>query len=341
MQEIKSLEEIHMPQNGIYVEGINALTDSFRENPNLRVLNLNDNTVSSKGCVQLSECITGLMNLKELNLGDCLIKTEGVRTLSSALSECKNLEKINLESNEIENEVGEHLANILAKLPKLAEVNLCGNEFSSRTADDIQNILKKSASKPKVLIDAEGSDNENEEGYSLLEQTNGSEYHSTLEDEEVRQFLRDPTRENFNKLLPDPDQRLGDYLDTCPDVSEYNTTVAGLCVRLAFVISRFEHPASEKCFVRLLDKAVEDQFFATHILQRFGLLQVEDSKGVSMEKIPSSTIISLRNYIQTHKLSNVNLGVFHLFLKRYNSNTDETKTHIKNLFETVDTKLFG
>ncbi|CAG7716423.1 unnamed protein product [Allacma fusca] len=340
-KEIKSLEEIHMPQNGIYVEGINALTDSFRENPNLRVLNLNDNTVSSKGCVKLAECVTGLLNLTELNLGDCLIKTDGVRTLSNALAECKNLEKINLESNEIENEVGELLAGILAKLPKLTEVNLCGNEFSNRTADDIQNILRSSRSKPEVLIDAEASDNENEEGYSVLEETNGSVYHSTLEDDEVRQFLKEPTLENFNTILPNPDQRLCDYLATSPDVGESGTTVAGLCVRAACNISSFQHPKSEKCFVSLLDRAVEDQFFATHILQRFGLMQVEDSKGSSVDKIPSSAIISLRNYIQSHKLSYVNLGTFHWFLKGYNSNTDETKTHIKNLFETVDTKLFG
>lgn len=51
----KSLEEIAMPQNGIYHVGITALSEAFKENQNLRILNLNDNTIGAKGAEALSD----------------------------------------------------------------------------------------------------------------------------------------------------------------------------------------------------------------------------------------------------------------------------------------------
>lgn len=46
--QVKSLEEITMPQNGIYHEGITALSTALRENTSMQVLNLNDNTIGLK-----------------------------------------------------------------------------------------------------------------------------------------------------------------------------------------------------------------------------------------------------------------------------------------------------
>ena len=39
---IGSLEEVAMPQNGIFHEGIAALAKAFSKNENLRIVNLND-----------------------------------------------------------------------------------------------------------------------------------------------------------------------------------------------------------------------------------------------------------------------------------------------------------
>ena len=46
---MKSLQEVHMPQNGINHPGITALAGAFAVNPNLRVLNLSDNTFTEIG----------------------------------------------------------------------------------------------------------------------------------------------------------------------------------------------------------------------------------------------------------------------------------------------------
>ena len=44
-----TLEEVSMPQNGIFFEGITALAEGLSHNPNLRFLNLSDNTFTVKG----------------------------------------------------------------------------------------------------------------------------------------------------------------------------------------------------------------------------------------------------------------------------------------------------
>lgn len=53
-REVGSLEEVAMPQNGIYHLGISALSESLRENENLKILNLNDNTIGPKGAQTLA-----------------------------------------------------------------------------------------------------------------------------------------------------------------------------------------------------------------------------------------------------------------------------------------------
>lgn len=50
-----SLEEVHMPQNGIGYTGVMALASAMRHNPELRVLNLNDNTFTKKGTLAMAQ----------------------------------------------------------------------------------------------------------------------------------------------------------------------------------------------------------------------------------------------------------------------------------------------
>ncbi|KAL1763711.1 ran GTPase-activating protein 1, partial [Sigmodon hispidus] len=52
---IRTLEEVHMSQNGINHPGVMALAQAFSINPLLRVINLNDNTFTEKGTVAMAE----------------------------------------------------------------------------------------------------------------------------------------------------------------------------------------------------------------------------------------------------------------------------------------------
>lgn len=55
LQAMKSLEEVHMPQNGINHKGITALADAFKVNSKLRHLNLSDNTFTERGSISMAQ----------------------------------------------------------------------------------------------------------------------------------------------------------------------------------------------------------------------------------------------------------------------------------------------
>lgn len=56
---IGSLEEVHMPQNGINYAGVMALASAMRHNPELRVLNFNDNTFTKRGSLAMAQVRPG------------------------------------------------------------------------------------------------------------------------------------------------------------------------------------------------------------------------------------------------------------------------------------------
>ena len=50
-----SLEEVSMPQNGIFHDGISALAEAFVLNKKLKKLSLNDNTFTEKGAAAFAK----------------------------------------------------------------------------------------------------------------------------------------------------------------------------------------------------------------------------------------------------------------------------------------------
>lgn len=54
-QLMGSLEEVHMPQNGINHPGVTALATAVQHNLGLRILNLNDNTFTEKGAIAMAQ----------------------------------------------------------------------------------------------------------------------------------------------------------------------------------------------------------------------------------------------------------------------------------------------
>ena len=91
-QTLGTLREVVMPQNGIYHLGVKALSDAFKHNTDLEVLNLNDNTLTRKGAAALSEALPLLLKLRVLNLGDSLLKTKGSILIAEALTKHTQLE---------------------------------------------------------------------------------------------------------------------------------------------------------------------------------------------------------------------------------------------------------
>ena len=78
-EQMKSLEEIQMPQNGIRLPGIKAMFEALSANRALKIINFNDNTIKPDGCTYVSHALTKLPLLEKLDLGDCLLQQTGKR----------------------------------------------------------------------------------------------------------------------------------------------------------------------------------------------------------------------------------------------------------------------
>merc|ERR1719273_1453051 len=152
---MKSLEEVVMPQNGIYFEGLTALADAFANNPNLRILNMNDNTFTEKGARALAEALPKMQKLEVLNLGDCLLKTEGARHIAYALRESHaNLREWYMDSNEIRLAGGLAIVDALANKDNLKILSLDTNQFGTAGCGRILSKLE-AAGKRDLMEDIE------------------------------------------------------------------------------------------------------------------------------------------------------------------------------------------
>ncbi|XP_072393302.1 ran GTPase-activating protein 1-like [Diabrotica undecimpunctata] len=159
---IGTLEEIAMPQNGIYHQGISALSDAFAVNTNLQILNLNDNTIGPKGAEAIAAALANNQKLRELNFGDCLLKTKGAMLLSDALKDSHiNLEEVNLGFNEIKKQGGLEIVDAMANKSKLKTLIIDGNQFGTKGKELIENKLKE-IGKFNVLGSLEDNESEDE-----------------------------------------------------------------------------------------------------------------------------------------------------------------------------------
>ncbi|KAH9374142.1 hypothetical protein HPB48_005411 [Haemaphysalis longicornis] len=130
--KMHSLEEVAMPQNGIYHEGIAAVAKGLMSNKNLRILNLNDNTFTLKGATKMAQALKHLEHLESINFGDCLIKTPGAIAIAQALKEGHNeLKAMNLGYNELTLEGGCAVVEAVKDKPLLELLELDGNKFGA------------------------------------------------------------------------------------------------------------------------------------------------------------------------------------------------------------------
>lgn len=141
--EIQTLQEITIPQNGIYHPGMSALAEALKKNVNMQVINFNDNTITARGAEPLAEAFYSIEALREINLGDCLLKDEGGQILSEALADCHpDLELLNMSGNEIGPDVGIAIANAMAHKDSLRQLQLDCNQFGEEGVETIQTIME-------------------------------------------------------------------------------------------------------------------------------------------------------------------------------------------------------
>lgn len=156
---VKTMEEIVIPQNGIYCKGIIALTASLLENPKLKVLDVQDNILTPLGAEALAKVLPKLQNLTRLNIADCLIKSKGALAIAESLTGLKFLETLDVSYNEISGESGLRLTQSLCDKLILKEYNINGNRFGIETIEAIKLKLKES-DKDNILGSFSGDEGE-------------------------------------------------------------------------------------------------------------------------------------------------------------------------------------
>ncbi len=156
-----SLEEVIMPQNGIYHDGIKALADAFSKNPNLKTLNMNDNTFTEKGAKYMADALRSLQKLTYLNLGDCLIKTDGAIAIANALKGGHSqLEELHMDSNEIKLPGGEELVKVVKDKASMKKLYIGTNLFGEAGC---QKLIELLGDKQILLPEGEIEDDEGDE----------------------------------------------------------------------------------------------------------------------------------------------------------------------------------
>ncbi|XP_044732347.1 ran GTPase-activating protein 1 [Chrysoperla carnea] len=213
---IGTLEEIAMPQNGIYHVGITALSDSFTHNKNLQILNLNDNTIGPIGSTAIAKVLPQLQNLRQINFGDCLLKTQGAISIANALkNEHTKLENLTLDSNEIRTKGGVALAKAMHNKTNLKTFIVDANQFGEEGCEELRNALKSSgrSSTLGTLDDDEEPDSEDDSD----DEENCKEEDEKSDDEEhnASKISLDTSIINGNAKseIQEPSQILKEFLD--------------------------------------------------------------------------------------------------------------------------------
>ncbi|XP_030610796.1 ran GTPase-activating protein 1b [Archocentrus centrarchus] len=162
-----SLEEIHVPQNGINYKGVMALASAMQHNPELRVLNLNDNTFTKKGTLAMAQALRHLRNIQVINFGDCLVRSEGAIALAAVLREgLPILKELNLSFGEITEAAALVVAQAVTDKPHMEKVDLNGNCLGEEGCEALKEAMENMNKGDMLasLSDDEGEpDDEDEE----------------------------------------------------------------------------------------------------------------------------------------------------------------------------------
>ncbi|XP_062263727.1 ran GTPase-activating protein 1a isoform X1 [Platichthys flesus] len=123
-----SMEEVHMPQNGINHQGVTALASAMQHNAALRILNLNDNTFTEKGAIAMAQALKHLRSIQVINFGDCLVRPAGAAAIAETVSEgLPILKELNLSFCEITEEAALAVAQAVTNKDQLVKLDLNGN----------------------------------------------------------------------------------------------------------------------------------------------------------------------------------------------------------------------
>ncbi|KFW10398.1 Ran GTPase-activating protein 1, partial [Fulmarus glacialis] len=207
---VGTLEEVHMPQNGINHPGITALAQAFAINPLLKVINLNDNTFTEKGALAMAETLKALRQIEVINFGDCLVRSKGAVAIADAVKEgLHKLKELNLSFCEIKRDAALTVAEAIEDKAELEKLDLNGNCLGEEGCEQLQEILEgfNMAAVLGSLTDDEGEEEDDEE------EEEDEDEEEEEEEEEEQQQLKERGQGEQESLTP---KKIIDSQDSTP-----------------------------------------------------------------------------------------------------------------------------
>ncbi|XP_016346435.1 ran GTPase-activating protein 1b isoform X1 [Sinocyclocheilus anshuiensis] len=306
-----SLEEVHMPQNGINHPGITALATAIKHNPNLQVLNLNDNTFTKRGSIAMAEAVRHLQCLKVINFGDCLVRSEGAIAIAGALREgLPFLRELNLSFGEICEAAAVVVAKAVQGKADLEKLDLNGNCFGedgcealrdmmeSMNMEDLLGSLSDDEGEPEEDDDddeEEEDDEEEREDEEDAEENGVNGTKDVIEEKEVphcsselTSFLISPSAE---KLISLGAKRI-QLIEQQVDVSDASK-VSEVFLKISSVYK--DEPEVKQAIFESTDALLRKAFSSSHsqsysfissLMVNLGLLKSEDKKIKRVTPLP-------------------------------------------------------
>uniref|UniRef100_T1IIM9 Ran-GTPase activating protein 1 C-terminal domain-containing protein n=1 Tax=Strigamia maritima TaxID=126957 RepID=T1IIM9_STRMM len=345
-----TLEEVSMPQNGIYHDGIAALASSFSKNPNLQVINLNDNTATEIGGRAIATAIYDLNKLRIINLGDCLLRCAGATSLAAAITKNhQELEELHVGFNEIRTDAALVVLDSLKNKTKLVKVDLDGNLFGLEGCEKVEEMFQQvlpgvleSLSEDEGLDNGDddscNTDNDLEEDVDEIEIPVHSSLRKTNSDitakhdvpsipVTAKEFLESPTAEKFLALGDDRSCLIMEEINNDLDFDRRISTV----LKLSSCVSLDNEEVKDAAFecadallmevFELAEKQDRLSVLSNSLLVQLGLIKSEDKTFKPMTDLTGPLIV-LEHVVRQPYFSRITKEILQLFLSRPNKAID-------------------
>ncbi|XP_049602001.1 ran GTPase-activating protein 1 isoform X1 [Syngnathus scovelli] len=373
-QLMGSLEEIHMPQNGINHPGVKALATAVQHNPNLRTLNLNDNTFTEKGAIAMAQALKHLRSIQVINFGDCLVRPVGAAAIAETVSEgLPILKELNLSFGEITEDAALAVAHAVKNKNQMEKLDLNGNCLGEDGCKVLRDFMEDS-NMAELLVslsddegepgddededDGDDDDEDDEEVDEEEEEEEEDEEDEEEEEEEEEQDLnvcskfstppsaqRPPDVSSFLSF-PSPDKllRLGSkraaLIEQQVDVTDAGKTAEAF-LKIASVYKEDNSEVksavleSVDALLRKAFSSIQGYNFVSSLLVLLGLIKSEDK--VKPVLVVSGHLQALEHAVRQDYFPKESVAVLEAFMSRNNKALESCGSSRYKLQSTLQT----
>ncbi|XP_004575556.1 ran GTPase-activating protein 1 isoform X1 [Maylandia zebra] len=363
-----SMEEVHMPQNGINHAGVTALAEAMQHNPGLRILNLNDNTFTEKGAMAMAQALKHLRSIQVINFGDCLVRPEGAKAIAVSVSEgLPILKELNLSYGEITEDAALVVAQAVKDKDQLEKLDLNGNcigedgcralkvAMEAMNMSELLGSLSDDEGEPEDDDDEEDEDDdeeedddeddvdeeevEEEEEEEEEEESTGNKFstpQSTPRPPEVSSFLSFPSPDKLLKL--GPTRAL--LIEQQVDVSDATKTAEAF-LKIASVYKE-DNTEVKNAVLDSIDGLLRKAFtsssfqgysFVSSLLVLLGLIKSEDK--VKPVIVVPGHLQALEHVVRQDYFPKESVAVLEAFMSRNNKTLESCGNAKNNLQSTL------